>query len=103
MVRTLFSLCALCALCALCGESLPADPGPWATYRGNPQRTGNTDGQPGPEKPAGLWAVKSNDHFVAAPVPVGGNVYLAGLGGFNRPTISVYPVAATGEPKPVWT
>jgi outer membrane protein assembly factor BamB len=94
-----FSLCSLC----LCGESSHADPGQWATYRGNPQRTGNTDGQPGPEKPAVLWVVRSLDHFVAAPVPVGGNVYLAGLGGFNRPTISVYPMVATGEPKPAWS
>ena len=49
---------------------LAAEPGPWATYRGNPQRTGNTDNKAGPEKPAVLWAVKSQDHFVASPVPV---------------------------------
>jgi outer membrane protein assembly factor BamB len=102
-MRLRFNLVSLCALCALCGESLSADPGPWATYRGNPQRTGNTDNQPGPDKPAVLWAVKSQDHFVAAPVPVGANVYLAGLGGFNRPTIALLPADARGEPKPAWT
>src|SRR3954451_21401582 len=98
--RTLLSLCALCVLC---GETYPADPGPWATYRGTPQRTGNTDGRPGPDKPAVLWAVKSQDHFVAAPVPVGDNLYVSGLGGFNRPVVNLFP----GNPKgpkvdPVW-
>ncbi len=94
-------LSSLCPLC-LCGEpSSPSTPGPWATYRGNPQRTGNTDGRPGPDKPAVLWAVKSQDHFVAPPVPVGSGIYVAGLGAFNRPTISLLPIS--GEPKPVWT
>ena len=67
-----------------------AEPGPWGTYRGNPGRTGNTDNQPGPEKPAVLWVLKSQDHFVASPVPVKDNVYLAGIGAFNRPTVSVF-------------
>ncbi len=79
-----------------------ADPGPWATYRGNPARTGNTDNLPGPTNPAVLWVVKSQDHFIAAPVPVGTNVYAAGLGAFNRPSISLIPVASTAEIKPVW-
>ncbi|MBX9579918.1 MAG: PQQ-binding-like beta-propeller repeat protein, partial [Gemmataceae bacterium] len=103
--RVIFS--SLCVLCVLCGEPPPvhaADPGPWATYRGNPQRTGNTDGKPGPNPPAVLWALKSQDHFVAAPVPVGDGVYVSGLGGFNRPTVSLFPLVAKGPaPKPVWT
>src|SRR5438445_473151 len=65
------ALSSLCVLGVLCGETYSVDPGPWATYRGNPQRTGNTDKQPGPDKPAVLWAIKSQDHFIAAPVPVG--------------------------------
>ncbi len=76
---------------------------PWATYRGNPQRTGNTDGIAVPDSPSVLWAVKSQDHFVASPVPVGENVYLSALGGFNRPVVSLYPRNAKGEPKPAWT
>ena len=91
-------LSSLC-LCASVVHSPAADPGPWATYRGNSQRTGNTDGRPGPEKPGVLWVVKSQDHFVAAPVPVGGNVYLSALGAFNRPTAALYPL--TGGPRPV--
>jgi len=77
-----------------------AEPGPWATYRGNPQRTGNTDGKPGPEKPSVLWAVPSQDHSIASPVPVGENVYFASFGAFNRPTVSVLPTK-DGK-KPVW-
>jgi outer membrane protein assembly factor BamB len=97
-------LVSLCILCILCGESLAADPAPWCTYRGNPQRTGNTDNQPGPDKPAVLWAVKSQDHFVASPVPVGDKIYLSGLGGFNRPTIALFPVAGKGPKiEPVWS
>lgn len=91
-------------LAALGGSmAAAADPAPWATYRGNPARTGNTDGQPGPEKPVVLWALKSQDHFVASPVPVGDNLYLSGLGAFNRPSIGLYPRNATGEPKAVWS
>ena len=41
------SLCLLCA--ALVGSACAVEP--WATYRGNPQRTGNTDGQAGPATP----------------------------------------------------
>src|SRR6516162_1876497 len=37
---------------------------PWATYRGNLQRTGNTDGKPGPRDPKILWVLKSKDHYV---------------------------------------
>src|SRR5262245_45865656 len=100
-LRSLLS--ALCVLCVLRGEILGAEPGPWGTYRGNPQRTGNTDNQPGPDKPAGLWALKSQDHFVASPVPVKDNVYVSGLGAFNRPTISLLPLAGKNPPQPTWT
>jgi outer membrane protein assembly factor BamB len=85
---------------AACGA---ADPGPWATYRGNPQRTGNTDGIAGPEKPAVLWAVKSTDHFLAAPVPVRDGIYVAGIGAFNRPSVHLYPLAAKNPPVAEWT
>jgi outer membrane protein assembly factor BamB len=80
-----------------------ADPGPWATYRGNPQRTANTDNKPGPDSPKVLWVVKSQDHYVASPVPVGANVYLSALGAFNRPTVNLFPINGMGEPKPAWT
>jgi outer membrane protein assembly factor BamB len=70
---------------------------PWSTYRGNPQRTGNTDGMPGPAQPKVLWALKSVDHYVAAPVVFGDRLFIAGLGAFNVSTfqcLSVDPKAA---------
>lgn len=78
-----------------------ADPGPWATYRGNPQRTGNTDGKAGPDTPSVLWVVASQDHYVAAPVPVGDNLFASAFGAFNKPTISLLPTA-DGK-KAAWT
>jgi outer membrane protein assembly factor BamB len=59
---------------------------PWATYRGNFQRTGNTDGKPGPAAPKVLWVFKSQEHFIAAPVPQDDRLFVSGLGGFNVPT-----------------
>ncbi len=94
MLRLLVLLAFASPLCA-------ADPAPWATYRGNPARTGNTDGKAGPDKPAVLWAVASQDHFIAAPVPVGESLYVSGFGAFNRPTIALYPTA-DGK-KPLWS
>ncbi|HEV3447480.1 MAG TPA: hypothetical protein VG099_22760, partial [Gemmataceae bacterium] len=44
---------------------------PWSTYRGNLQRTANTDSVPGPSSPKVLWVFKSQEHFIAAPVPHG--------------------------------
>jgi|SRR5579883_815603 len=93
-------------LCALCGEysvSSAAEPSPWATYRGNPQRTGNTDNLPGPEKPTILWTVKSTDHFLASPVPVKDSIYVAGIGAFNRPSAYLFPLAAKTPPAATWT
>lgn len=78
-----------------------ADPAPWATYRGNPARTGNTDGQAGPDKPAVLWVRKSEDHFVASPVPSDDGLFLSAFGAFNRPMVSLLPAKDGG--KPVWS
>lgn len=76
---------------------------PWATYRGNPARTGNADGVAVPDSPKILWAIKANDQFIASPVPVGDGVYFSRLGAFNQPRLGVYPLASAGEPKAVWT
>ncbi len=86
-------------LCFFCGALPAADPG-WNTYRGNPQRTGNTDGKAGPDKPSVLWAVASQDHFIAAPVPVGEHLFASGFGAFNKPTVQLLPVS-DGK-KPLW-
>jgi outer membrane protein assembly factor BamB len=80
-----------------------AFPAAWATYRGNPARTGHTDGTPGPDRPAVLWVARSQDHFVASPVPVGGRLFVSGVGGFNRPTVSLFPLDSKGPAKPAWS
>lgn len=56
---------------------------PWSTYRGNPQRTGNSDGQAGPATPKLLWVMKTREHFVASAVPQKDRLYISGLGAFN--------------------
>ena len=63
---------------------------PWTTYRGNPQRTANTDGLPGPTAPKVLWAFKSQEHFVASPLPLGNRVVFSGLGAFNVSTLAAF-------------
>ncbi len=93
---------SLCVLGMVNAISFSADPAPWSTFRGNPQRTGNTDSQPGPAVPNVLWVVKSQDHYIASPVPVGDNIYTSGLGAFNRPTIAVFPADGQGQAKPAW-
>ncbi len=77
---------------------------PWATYRGNPQRTGHTDGKPGPTTmPKVLWVHKGQDHFIAAPVPAGNEMVLAGLGGFNVPTLFAFATDPAAKQRVVWS
>src|SRR5215207_9147295 len=78
-------------------------PAAWSTFRGNAQRTGNTDGVAGPAEPKVLWAYKSKDHYVAAPVPAGDNVLFPGLGPFNRPSLAALPVTPKAVIDPTWT
>ncbi len=93
-VPWLFSLC-LCV--SVVPFSYSAEP--WATYRGNVARTGNTDGKPGPAAPKVLWALKSQQNFIAAPVPDGERLFVSGLGAFNVSTF--YALGADG--KAAWT
>ena len=76
---------------------------PWSTYRGNPQRTGNTDAKAGPTAPAVIWAYKSQDHFIASPVPSGETLIFSGLGAFNRPNMLALPMNPKKIVEPVWT
>ncbi len=78
------------------------EPSPWSTYRGNIQRTGNTDGKPGPAKPTLVWVLKSQDHFIASPVPAGTNIIFSGLGAFNRPSMIGIPIEARKVVEPAW-
>ena len=79
-------ICVLAGFCAIApvGETVRLQAAePSATYRGNAQRTGNTDGRAGPAKPNVLWVMKSDQHFIASPMPSGDRVFVSGLGAFN--------------------
>jgi outer membrane protein assembly factor BamB len=94
-----------CSFVSFVDNSCFADEGKagWSTYRGNVQRTGNIDGQAGPATPKVLWAFKSQDHFVASPVPFGDRVLIAGLGGFNVPTFQCLFADPKAPQRTAWT
>jgi outer membrane protein assembly factor BamB len=83
--RILILSLLLCALASLREPCLMAAE-PWATYRGNSERTGCTDGKAGPKEPKVLWSLSSQDQFVAAPVPFGDRLCVSGFGAFNVST-----------------
>jgi outer membrane protein assembly factor BamB len=64
-----------------------ASQSPSLTYRGNPQRTGCTDGTAGPVAPKVLWVYRSQDHFIASPLPADNQLFVTGLGAFNVSTL----------------
>ncbi|MFN4260057.1 MAG: PQQ-binding-like beta-propeller repeat protein [Gemmataceae bacterium] len=76
---------------------------PWSTYRGNPQRTGNTDGIAGPTAPQLLWAWRSKEHFIAAPVPQGDRLYVSGLGAFNVAHFTYLNTDPKASQRVLWT
>jgi outer membrane protein assembly factor BamB len=76
---------------------------PWATYRGNLQRTGNTDAAPGPAVPKVLWTFRSQEHFIAAPVPAADLLYVSGLGAFNVSSFYALAVDPRATQRVVWS
>jgi outer membrane protein assembly factor BamB len=76
---------------------------PWCTYRGNEQRTGNTDGIAGPKQPKVLWVLKSNDHYIASPVPWKNRLFVSGLGSFNVASFSSIATDPATKERTVWT
>jgi len=75
-------LCLTISLCLLIASAVSADE-PWTTYRGNSQRTGNTDNKPGSAQPGVLWFTKSKEQYLSSPVPVGNRLFVSGLGALN--------------------
>ena len=67
----------------------------WVTHRGNNQRTGSIDNQPGPVAPKVRWVYKAAEHFIASPVPASKAVYVSGLGAFN--TAQFHALALDGD------
>src|SRR5438093_11669856 len=92
----------LCVLCVfVVNPSFAVEP--WATYRGNPQRTGNTDGKPGPDKPNILWVLKTKEHHIASPVPAGNRLFVSGLGAFNVAHFSCLSTEIKSSNRILWT
>jgi outer membrane protein assembly factor BamB len=75
----------------------------WTTYRGNAQRTGNTDGAAGPAQPTVLWTYQVKDHFIAAPVPGDDRLYVSGFGAFNVSTFYCLATDPKAAKRVVWT
>lgn len=98
MIRSLFVVC-------ITASPALADDAPWATYRGNAQRTGNTDGLAGPAKPEVLWFVKSSEKFIASPVVAGTELLLPALSAFNGGVVNSFPINPKDpkEIKPTWS
>lgn len=93
----------LCLASLPCARAVAAEPSPWATYRGNAARTACTDGLAGPAAPRVLWAFKAQEHFIAAPVPHGHQLFVAGLGGFNVPTLYCLATDPRAPQRALWT
>src|SRR5262245_10413956 len=104
-MRHLSVLASLC-LCVSVVHSLHAVE-PWATYRGNPQRTGCTDGKAGPMATQLHWALRSKEegvaHYIASPVPLGDKLLVSGLGAFNIGTFACLSTEPAPKERTLWT
>jgi outer membrane protein assembly factor BamB len=98
--RTLFAIVLPLLLTAPAAAQKSA---PWSTFRGNPQRTGNTDGLSGPTAAKVLWVHKSRDHHLSSPVVVGDRLYLAGLTGFNVGYMSCFNTQPKPKDRVLWS
>ncbi|HEX5270642.1 MAG TPA: PQQ-binding-like beta-propeller repeat protein, partial [Gemmataceae bacterium] len=61
------------------------------------------DGKAGPAAPKLLWAVKSQDQFIAAPVPLGDRLVVSGFGAFNVSTFSVLSTDPKAAERVAWS
>src|SRR5262249_56593261 len=73
----------------------------WATYRGNPARTGS-DGQAGPREATVLWACKSGARYSASPLPLGDRLYVSGLGAVNRGIFACLSTRSDIKTRTLW-
>jgi outer membrane protein assembly factor BamB len=88
---------------ALFLAAVPAAAQPWTTYRGNPQRTGNTDGQAGPQAPKVLWVHKSQEHFISSPVVHNDRVVVSALGALNAAMLYSFAADPRAPQRVVWS
>jgi outer membrane protein assembly factor BamB len=79
-----------------------ADQAPWATHRGNAQRTSADDG-PGPRKPKILWVHKSGNHFIAPLAPGAKDLFASSLAAFNTASLQAFALDPLGDKQVRWT
>jgi outer membrane protein assembly factor BamB len=89
-----------CCLVLVATAAAPADS--WTTYRGNPQRTGVSEPRPGVAAGKVLWAHKTKEHFLAAPVPDGDRLYVAGISFISTSVLSCLDLSAKPEQRVRW-
>lgn len=96
-------LILLALLLAKSGSDLMA--ADWPTARGNPQRTGNVDGKPGPgpERPTVHWIHKSQEHYVASPVPGDKAIYVSVMGALNTGAFHALSLSSTATDRVMWS
>jgi outer membrane protein assembly factor BamB len=98
-IRTI-RLAAVIGAVLFAGQTARAD---WATHRGNAERTGNDDGQAGPQAPKVRWVYKAPEHFIAAPVPAAGALYVSGLGAFNTAQFHALSLDGDAPDRVLWS
>lgn len=91
------------ALIVLFVPSFASAQEPWATYRGNSQRTGCTDNTPVGDQPKVQWVHRGKEHYVAAGVPSGEKLFVSGLGAFNIPTFAALSTDQAALKRILWT
>jgi outer membrane protein assembly factor BamB len=74
----------------------------WPTYRGDLRRSGTAGSSPGPRVPAVLWSLPGKSHYLAAPAPGRGSIYLPALGPFNSALALAVDVDPAAERRVRW-
>jgi len=85
------------------GSAAPLMAGDWPTARGNPMRTGSVDDLNGPKAPNILWVHKSQEHFIASPVPYGKGLYLSVMGALNTGSFHALSTASAAPERTLWS
>ena len=97
-------LCAwVCAAVVVLSAGPAAARGDWPTCRGNLRRTGSIDDSPGPKAPAVLWVYKSQENYVASPVPGRRSLYVGGLGAFNTGVFHALAIEHIAPERVLWS
>ncbi|MFM7150901.1 MAG: PQQ-binding-like beta-propeller repeat protein, partial [Gemmataceae bacterium] len=98
-MRMRILLAAITIPVALASPILAQD---WTTYRGDPQRSGNPGGKPGPSTPRVLWTFKAKEHFIAAPVPTSQGLLVSGLSFINSSVLYHLDTDPKAEKRVLW-